>query len=78
LNGIWRLAETFEKGIISHSNCCSCTDPLLITESNWDTSKNFLIMIYLNAVSPSQYNTAQCGWVIGEQLKRMWKELVVA
>jgi len=73
LTGIWRLAETFEKGTISLENCCSCTDPLLITESNWDTSKNFLIMIYLNTVLPSQNNTAQCGWVIGEQLKRMWK-----
>lgn len=50
----------------------------LITEPNWDTSKNFLIIIYLNTVSPSQNNTAQCGWVTGEQLERMWKELVVA
>ena len=35
-------------------------------------------MIYLNTEVPSQSNTAQCGWVIGEQLERMWKELVVA
>lgn len=27
-------------------------------------------MIHLNTVSPSQNNTAQCGWVIGEQLKK--------
>jgi len=71
--GIFILVETYEKGTISHANCCSCTDPLL----NYRTKLGYLqelfnynLLKYSVTIS-KQYSTVWLGdrWTIGKDVE---------